>query len=164
MNTVSLNVSRHGLLQVIKKSPALAEQAINQIFRRATQEGTREAKREAPKADSTLTNSIAPKQLSYTHHQIITGPHYSRYVEEGTGPGGWVPDKTMEDWLKVKGIRPRDPDMSMEQLVYLIQTHIFYTGTPSQPYLKPAAALIRKRLPAIAPPVLERVFNKGFKA
>lgn len=164
MNTVSLNVTRHSLLQAINKSPALAEQAINQIFRRATQEGTREAKREAPKADSTLTNSIAPKQLSYTHHQIITGPHYSRYVEEGTGPGGWVPDKTMEDWLKVKGIRPRDPDMSMEQLVFLIQTHIFYKGTPAQPYLKPAAALIRKRLPAIAPPVLERVFNKGFKA
>lgn len=163
MNRVSLNVDRPALLKMMQRHPTLFEQAINQIFRRATQEGTREAKRKAPKADSTLTNSIAPKQLSLTHHQIIAGTHYKRYVEEGTGPGGWVPDKTMEDWIKVKGIQPRDPEMSMEQLVYLIQTKIFYQGTPAQPYFHPAAQLIRQRLPAIAPPVLQRVLLKGSK-
>ncbi|MBU2979010.1 HK97-gp10 family putative phage morphogenesis protein [Alteromonas sp. C1M14] len=160
-NDVVLELNTRSLLNYLQKSLGLIDASTAKILRRAAIEGAREAKRAAPKADSTLTNSIQNKQVSLSHQQIVAGAHYARYVEEGTKRGGWVPDKTLMDWISVKNITPRDSDMSLEELVYLIQTKIFYNGTPAQPYMKPAAEQLRKVLPDIAVGILKTQLDIG---
>jgi len=150
MNQIVLDLNTRSLINYLERSVNSVDTATAKLLRRLSQEGAREAKRHTPKAESTLTNSIRTKQQSASHHQIVADTHYAKYVEEGTGRGGWVPDQTMMDWLDVKGITPDDEDMSIEQLVYLIQTKIFYNGTPAQPFMKPALEHIRSKAPNLA--------------
>ncbi|MBO7920928.1 HK97 gp10 family phage protein [Alteromonas sp. K632G] len=150
MNQLAIELNTRALLNYLQQSVGKVDSAAAKIIRRGANEGAREAKRHAPKADSTLTNAINAKQKALTHQQILAPVHYAKYIEEGTGRGGWVPEQTIMDWLTVKGIRPDDENMSMEQLAYLIQTKIFYNGTPAQPFLSPAAQHIKKTLPALS--------------
>lgn len=132
MNEVVLQLNTRALLNYLQKSMGDIDATAAKILRRGTNEGVREAKRAAPKAESTLTNSINGKQVSLSHQQIVAGAHYSAYVEKGTKKGGWVPEQTLMDWLNVKNITPADSEMSMEELVYLIQTKNFlsrHTGS-----------------------------------
>ena len=162
MNEVVLNINTRALLSYFQGALGKIDEVSAKVLRRGSQEGTREAKRHTPKAETLLTNSIRPVQKSLSHAQIIAGVHYAKYVEEGTKKDGWVPDQAMEDWMRVKGITPRDADMSQEELMYLIQTHIFYHGTPAQPFFKPAAEHIRKALPGIAQRIiLANLMPKG---
>jgi HK97 gp10 family phage protein len=150
MNTVVLDLNTRSLINYLERSINSVDAATAKLLRRLSQEGTREAKRHTPKAESTLTNSIRAKQQSASFHQVVAGVHYARYVEEGTGRGGWVPDQTILDWMDVKGITPDDEEMSIEQLAYLIQTKIFYRGTPAQPFMKPALEHIKSKAPNLA--------------
>lgn len=161
MNQVVLQLNTRSLLNYLQQSLGNIDKVAARVLRRGAQEGTREAKRHAPKADSTLTNSIAPKYTSLSHAQIIAGVHYATYVENGTKKDGWVPDQTMLDWMSVKGIRPSDPDMSTEELMYLIQTKIFYHGTKAQPFFKPTAAYLREKLPGITHRILVAELTPG---
>lgn len=150
MNEIILDLNTRALINYLERSVSVIDGAAAKLLRRLSQEGAREARRHAPKAESTLTNSIRDKHQSASFHQIVAGVHYARYVEEGTDKGGWVPDQTMLDWIDVKGITPDDEDMSMEQLAYLIQTKIFNQGTPAQPFMKPAFEHIKAKAPSLA--------------
>lgn len=100
---------------------------------------TREARRNAPKARTTLTNSIAHARLNVAHFEVVAQARYALAVEEGAGRGGWAPIASLLDWMKIAGVTPRDPRMTMEELAKLLQRSIHAKGTPAQPFMKPAA-------------------------
>lgn len=37
---------------------------------------------------------------------IVNMKKYWKYLEYGTGAGGWMPDQKMDDWITLKGINP----------------------------------------------------------
>lgn len=106
----------------------------------------REAKRVAPKAHSTLVQSIKADRRTPFRYRI--GPHvdYGRAVEEGTGPGGNPPIKALMDWIRVKRITPDNPVIDERGLARLIRDKIRLNGTPAQPYMAPTAEKMESRV------------------
>ena len=119
-------------------APELATRAIGQAIRTGVNRIARDARRRAPKADSTLTNSIIGRMVNPLTGEVSPGVAYARMVEEGTGPGGNPPLRSMLDWIQVKRITPRDPSLSPLGLALVIARSIAEKGTPAQPYLIPA--------------------------
>ena len=159
MNSIELGLSGSDALRYFKGTPARINRDIDRLLARLRNEGIRKAKNEAPKAETTLSNSILGRRVSQSHHTIIANQHYARYVEEGTGPGGSVPQQSLEDWVRVKGITPTDIYTSEEQMMYLIARSIRRKGTPAQPYMKPAYAHILEQTPAAARRVAADAIN-----
>ena len=127
---------------------------------RAAVEVTNQAKLNAPSAFGTLRNSLTFTRPSRTRREIVAGFFKSRFVEEGTGtlgptgrPSGLqqLPDAGIEriaQWIKRKGITPRTPGVTQEQLPWLIARKIARRGTPAQPFLGLALEAKRQRVVA----------------
>jgi hypothetical protein len=145
---IRIEIDRAGMAELARK-PEKISRAIGSKLERAALEVGREAKRLAPKAFSTLAQSILHERLSPFAYRV--GPHveYGRYVEEGTGRGGVPPVRSMLDWIKVHRISPNDPAMTPEDLAFVMARSIASKGTPAQPYLVPAAKTKESRVIAL---------------
>lgn len=134
------------LQKAFKKAPRAMIAAIRPKLERGGQEVAREARSNAAKAFSTLTNAIQVRMVSDTEVHVIAGTDYARAVEEGTGPGGAPSFQSLLDWIKVKGITPNDPKMDTKDLAFLIGRKIRGTGTPARPFMSPALETKTSRL------------------
>ena len=143
---VQISHNAREVRQAIAKKPRAVMAALDRKMGRGAQEVAREARRGAPKAESLLTNSIHVFRHGEADYSVFAGQEYAPYVEGGTGPGGTPPDQSLEDWIRVQGITPRDPDMDMDDLVYVIGRSIREHGTPAQPFMGPALDKTRDRL------------------
>ncbi len=130
----------------LNSRPAIVLAEVDKQLSRGRMELARLARAKAAKADSTLTQSIRSKRKGVGLYEVIAGANNARYVEEGTGPGGWIPKESLQDWIQAKGITPNDPDMTKEDLAHIIQRSIFNKGTPAQPYFRPAYDEMKPRL------------------
>lgn len=138
MSTLNLTIDAKRLQQAISASPKVLNKHLRLAVLRSVKEMARAAKRKAPKAESTLTNSIHHRMADDLTGLVLVGADYGQMVEEGTGPGGTPPTQDLIDWLRVKRIEPNDPEMSREDLAFVIARSIAINGTPKQPYLQPA--------------------------
>lgn len=123
----------------LARAPERLAWHVGRALARAAAEIARQMKQDAPKALSTLANSINSAQTGLLEYRV--GPHvqYARYVEEGTLGGGWPPAEALRRWIRLKGIRPRTPGMSEDDLVYVIGRAIHRRGTRPQPFVEPIA-------------------------
>lgn len=133
------------LIKAFAKAPALLSRHIGLAIGRSVREMARTAHLNAPKAFSTLTVSISSRQPSPLTGEFFAGVDYARPVEEGTGSGGYPPRQTLLDWIRVRGIEPRDPGMDEDDLAYVIGRSIVRQGTPAQPYMTPALESNKRR-------------------
>ena len=138
MTQIRLEIHHQGLLQAISQGPAVLRKHMNQAVLRTVMEIARSARRHAPKAFSTLTQSIKHQMFDALTGEVAPHVDYAEMVESGTGPGGYPTDEAIYRWLKVRNIQPRRPDMDQQDLAYVIARSIAAKGTPPQPYLKPA--------------------------
>lgn len=145
MTSLTLTVQNKRLMQAIEQGPEVLEKHLQQALLRSVKEMARAARRKAPKANSTLTQSINHRQPSPLVGEVVAGVDYARMVEEGTGPGGSPPIQDLMDWLGVKRIEPNDPDMDQRDLAFVIARSIAINGTPAQPYLQPAFDSLKQR-------------------
>lgn len=124
--------------------PERLDWAARRLVSRAAQEGAREMKIEAPKAFSTLANSVKADYLSPLSRWV--GPHvaYARWVEEGRGPGTPPPFQPLLDWVRLK-LGANDPERTARNLQHAIARR----GVPAQPFVAPTAEWIVARLPAL---------------
>lgn len=122
----------------MRRKPAAVMQAIDGTLRRGAGRIAREAKLNAPAAESTLINSIHSLRIAQADYLIRTGQEYAGYAEEGTGAGGNPTIQSLIDWINVKRITPRDPTMDTRDLAYVFQESIRRKGTPKQPFMRPA--------------------------
>jgi hypothetical protein len=58
--------------------------------------------------------------------------------KDRSSPAPAPPRRSILDWIRVKRITPNDPDMSDDDLAFVIARSIVRKGTPAQPYLEPA--------------------------
>lgn len=115
------------------------EPAINMIIR--------DMKLMAPQASTELVNSMLAERVAgkLNYWRARVSKLYASNVELGSQPGGAPSVQTLTDWVKVKRIRPRDPSMTLSQLVYAIRRSIHARGTRKQPYAEPALEKNRER-------------------
>lgn len=124
--------------EAIRKRGEAAIKDVDRAMWRGAQEIAREAVTTMPKFRTTTAASTGVEQMGPLEWLVRFGTHYAKHVEDGSGPGGWVPTAEMMDWLRMKGIRPRDPGMTMAELARAIQMKIFRSGIEPQPFAQPA--------------------------
>jgi hypothetical protein len=91
-----------------------------------------------PKFTSQLTNATSPVRRTLGEWLVRTvGKRYATYVDEGAGPGGYVPLRVLRRWIRLKGIRPRVPGMTQMGLALVLQRLIAARGIRAQNYVKP---------------------------
>lgn len=129
-------------LSDVTRGLALSRTAvIEQIDRgisRGAQLVARSARRGAPKAFSTLTNSIRVTKLGLAAYEIAPGVDYGDHQEQGTRGGRMPPIRSILDWIRVRRIKPRDPNMRERDLAFVVARSIGRRGVPAQPYMGPA--------------------------
>ncbi len=155
-----MHVDDRAVIEAFDKAPKIMRSHIRKGLRRGGIEVARLARRLAPKAFSTLTQSIKQTVISDFRVDVIAAANYARAVEEGTGPGGRPPVQTIKDWLKVRRIKPRNPDMDIDDLAHIISRSIAKRGTPAQPFMQPAVERKENRLRDL----LERSTWDGIRA
>lgn len=139
--SLELTVDSNELQRAMVASPRILGKHLTRAIERTVLEMARAAKRGAPKASSLLTNAINSVMVSPVEGLVFAGVDYARMVEDGTrgGDGRRLPPKdNILDWIKVRRIQPDDPDMSQEDLAYVIARSIARKGTPAQPFMGPA--------------------------
>lgn len=141
--------------ETLRRLPDEVDRAIG----RGAQEVAVEARGGAPKAFSTLAQSILVRREGQADYSVIAGARYARYVEKGTGPGGKPPLQALRDWIRIKRIEPADPTMDREQLAHLLQRSIAKRGTRAQPFMQPA---LEAKLPRIRE-LLEQAVTRGLR-
>lgn len=104
-----------------------------------------ELKQQAPKATSTLANSvqIKAKPLEWT---IVVAAAYAGYVHDGTKDGGHPSLASMIEWIRLKNIKPHDPTRTPRSLAWLLRLSIKRKGTPANPFATRALEAKTSRL------------------
>lgn len=134
------------LNHALKKAPNALLRHIGRGLHRGALEIEREARANAPKAETTLTQSIGLLQKSALFYVIGPKVNYGAVVEYRTNAGGVAPVQSILDWIRVKGISPDKPQDSDEDLAFIISRSIAKKGTEAQPYMQPAAMSKRDRV------------------
>lgn len=130
----------------LRKDAQATVRVVDQVLERGAIAMVNGARARAPKARSTLTDSIKQQRLDVARFEVYAGASYAVHVEEGAGPGGWVPRASLANWMQAAKVTPRDPRMSADSLTRLLQLLIYRNGTPAQPFFRPA---VEAEVPAI---------------
>jgi hypothetical protein len=152
---ISISHTLPRFIQALRRAPRVTLEEADRAVQRAAIEGSRTAKREAPKAFSELVNSIRNEQVGLAFHRIISSARHARYVEEGTGPGGRPPPEVIRRWIQVHQIRPKHARDERE-LGFLIANKIEREGIDKQPYMEPGRQTSQDRLMALLPAAARR--------
>ncbi len=146
MSTMQLTIDAENLLKAIIAQPAKLEKNLDNAIGRVLLVFSRSARNKAPKAFSTLTDSIGITRQGKL--EGTTGPavNYGEAVEKGTGvfgpndqPSGIMPPvENIFDWIQRVNITPNDPTMDSADLAWAISKTIAEEGTQPQPYMQPA--------------------------
>lgn len=127
-------------------SRGLLMKFVDREIKRGALELAREARARAPKAFSTLTQSITMRHRGVADYEVTAGTDYAVAVEKGTGPGARPKPMRLYYWIRVHGIKPRDERMDERDLAFAISRSIFRKGTRSRPFMGPAFDAKRDRL------------------
>jgi HK97 gp10 family phage protein len=131
--------------QAFEIAPDVMERNLERFLSRGAQEVARAAKSFAPKAFSTLTNSILASRVGPLHWRVSPGANYAPYVEGGTRPH-FPPPVNLQPWVeRVLGLSGEEA----RHRAFLIARAISRRGTRAQPYMRPAAEQMRSRVFAL---------------
>lgn len=147
-------------IAAMRRAPDVVMEEVDRVIGRVAIEGAREAKREAPKAFSELTNSIRNEQIGLGFHRIIADAPHAEYREKGSPPQRLPPIDIIRRWIETKRIQPRTP-MTIEDLAWLIARAISRRGTKPQPYMEPARQTSIDRLEALLPAAARRATERA---
>lgn len=147
MIDIKVQIEDTKVLGMFAKGPRVMEKHVGRALGRASQEVAREMRSAAPKAFSTLAQSIRALVISPFERHVGPGVDYAAHVETGTGPGGSPGVQTLLDWIKVKRIQPISPGIkSQEDLAHVLARMIPLKGTRAQPFVAPTAQKMQSRV------------------
>lgn len=128
----------------LRRFPGRVVAHVEPALARGAEEVAREERRLAPKAFSTLTNSIRAQRMGELHYRIAPGVNYARPVEEGRMPGKQPGTANgLMEWVRQKtGLQGKD----LDRKTYVIARAIGIKGIRPQPYAKPAIENKRSRV------------------
>ena len=140
--------------EALKKAPGVVQLMLGFALERGAQEVAREARQKAPKAFSTLTNSIRAQRLSELHYFIAPGVNYAPWVEGGRMPMRKMPPKgSLLAWIKLKlGVS----EEQASRLEFVIARAIKRRGIQPQPFMQPTYEAKRERVVQLASEAMRR--------
>ena len=117
------------------RMPDIMDRHLSRGAHRAAEEVAREEKREAPKALSTLVNSIKATRKGPFSFEVSPHVEYADYVAQGTRLGKKRPPiEPIIAWIRVKRISPDHGDA--RDLAYAIAAGIQRHGVRANPFHK----------------------------
>lgn len=133
---ISVAIHDQGARKMLDRLDAGMRQAVHDSLWRGALELSRVAQRNAPKAFSTLRNSIHVEEINPLHFRVATGVNYARFVEEGRRPGKQPGTANgLMEWVRLKtGLQGKD----LDRKTYVIARAIGIKGIAPQPYMQPA--------------------------
>lgn len=134
---VSIRIHDADARAALARAPGVFVSRLAAWLTRGANELAREARGLAPKAFSTLTNSISVTREDELHWIIAPGVAYGAFVEGGRRPGG-MPGMSngLREWIRLK-LRPSS-DKETDRLSFVIARAIGRKGIKPQPFMKPA--------------------------
>lgn len=140
---IKVKVSEARAQEAFKRAPVRMRQLVSDALWRGALEVTRDARDRAPKAFSTLTQSIRPEKINDLHWRAAPGVNYARPVEEGRMPMRRMPGAGLMEWVKLKtGLQGK----ALDRATFAIARAIGRRGIDPQPYMKPAAEAKESRV------------------
>jgi len=134
-DSIDIKFNDKAFRAAMKKAPVeVGREVSNAVLGAAIETGDK-IQVHAPKAFSTLTDSIKADRINAFEYRV--GPHvnYARYVEEGTKPGYWPKFGPLNDWVKRKlGI---SDSKAAARVTESIRWKINEFGTKPQPFVQP---------------------------
>ena len=134
-DSIDIKFNDKAFRAAMKKAPVEVGREVSNAVARAAIETGDKIKGYAPKAFSTLTNSIKADRISPFEYRV--GPHvnYAEAVEGGRKPGSMPPIADLSQWVKRKlGITG---DRSIKAVSWAIAKKIAQQGTKAQPFVQP---------------------------
>lgn len=145
MSSMNLVIDADKLMEALIRQPTKLKKNLDAAITRVLYLFARAARQKAPKAMSTLVNSIGVNRQSALEGTVGPSVNYGAAVELGTGlhgPSGtsdnkMPPVQNIQDWIsvvRVSSLKYADP----RDLAWAIAKSIAVLGTPAQPYMAPA--------------------------
>lgn len=117
---------------------------------RGAQELAREARGRAPKAFSTLTNSIRAMRENDLHWFVAPGVNYGAWVEGGRMPMRKTGFQNgLLEWIKLK-VAPGASGKELDRLGFVIRRAIGRRGIHPHPFMAPAFEAKKARVVELA--------------
>lgn len=133
---ISMHIDSRNVMAAMLRAPRSVATHVGRKLARGALEVAREARRVAPKAFTTLAQSIRDSRVSPFEFMVAPGVNYGRMVEEETKPGKMPNPDALIPWVqRVLGARGKEA----EDKAFMIARSIARNGTKAQPYMKPTA-------------------------
>ena len=127
------------LRRAIRRAPAECMRGMDRGLGAGALHLMRRARDLAPKATSLLTQTIIASRVGMGEHIVAALAGHAGPVEQGRDPGPMPPVQPIIDWIRARGIEPRDPSIrSQRGLAFAIARKISRDGTEAQPFMQPA--------------------------
>lgn len=160
--------------------PRQVDAAIGFAMDRIGLEGVRVMRREAPKFQSVLTNSIHAERSGPHGVTIAPGVKYADYVNDGTGPAAgrqpYMPNiENLLPWVKARaGVSFRNTRAGgaarsaqydvIRDRAWALARYIQRHGTKPNPFVERTAAVMEKRAPEILEAQLAKLADEFNRA
>lgn len=154
---IDIRIRDEALQRYLRQFPDRAEGALDLALQRLAMEAARELRRDAPKAFSTLTQSIKDDKIGDLEYEA--GPHvaYAEFVVQGRQPGGRMPPlSAIADWVRVRQLGTPGKERS---LAWAIARKIATQGTPPNDFQTPVFERMEPRAQQLAVQYLRREFG-----
>jgi len=99
--------------------PTLAQEVIAKYLQRVSKDIKADQKQKKLVASGNSLNSHVIIMGTKNRNSLIASSYYP-FIVEGRGPGKFPPPDKIMDWLIEKKIQPRDENMSLKSLAFLI--------------------------------------------
>jgi hypothetical protein len=133
---LEMRVVRGPMMEALARAPRTVPWAVDRKLQRGALETARTMRANAPKAESTLTNSIQVRQEALMAWRVGPSVEHAAYQEEGTRGGGRMPPlSAIEDWVRTK-LHIADP-RARRDAAWPIARAIQRRGVPAQPFVRP---------------------------
>lgn len=130
--------------RAFKEAPLVMERTLERYLDSAGLEVAREARSAAPKAFSTLVQSIRSMKTGPLKREVAPGVSYGVFVEAGRGPGRQPgTGNGLMEWVR---LRTRASGKNLERKTFLIARAIARRGIKAQPYMQPTFEKMEPRV------------------
>lgn len=130
------------LARVLERAPDKVANAVDVQLGRGALEIALQMREHAPKAQSTLVNSIQAERDALLSWRVGPRVEHAWYVERGRQPGARMPPlSSIEDWVMTKLQIP--PGRERRSAAWMIGRAIARRGIPPRPFVEPIAQDLR---------------------
>jgi len=145
--------------QAMRRFPDIMMRHLDHGVQRAAEEVARSEKNVAPKAFSTLVDSIKTSRIGVASYRVGPGVQHAEAMEFGTKPGAFPDIQHIRDWIRIKHISPENDEFNERDLAFMIARGIRDKGVTPHPFAEPT---VKKEGPRVHE-IVNRAVRSGLR-